>query len=68
VFSHTSAVASGTARIGALARHGGTIHLATGAELNDDGYTGHTTSNLALTMSRPKVRIVNDALPSGAPG
>jgi hypothetical protein len=61
-------VASGTARIDPLARHGGTIRRATGTKLNDDGYTGHTTSNLALTVSRPKLRIINDALPSGAPG
>jgi hypothetical protein len=68
VFSEDNGVASGTARLGGLARHGGTIHLATGANLNDDGYTGRTTSNLALTLSRPKVKITTDALRAFSPG
>jgi hypothetical protein len=68
VFSEGNGAASGTTRLGGLARHGGTIHLATGANLNDDGYTGRTTPNLALTLSRPKVKITTDALRAFSPG
>jgi hypothetical protein len=66
--SPDNGLASGTARIGQLTRHGGTIHLGTGVKLNDDGYTGSTTSNLALTLSRPKVKITTDALRAPNPG
>jgi hypothetical protein len=55
-------------RVGGLTRHGGIIHLRSAAELKDEGYTGRTVANLALTMSRPKVRIVTDALRPRAPG
>lgn len=68
VISAVNGLASGSARIGPLARHGGTIHLRTGVELNDDGYTGRSVPNLALTMARPKVHVINDALPPQASG
>jgi hypothetical protein len=58
----------GTARIGSLTRHGGTIHFRTGTNVADDGYLGRTVANLTLTMSRPKVKITTDALRSPAPG
>jgi hypothetical protein len=67
-FSAANGLASATVRIGGFAPHGGTIHFRGGPELNDDGYTGHTTANLTLTISRPRVSVVNDALPSEAPG
>jgi hypothetical protein len=61
-------LASGTGRLGPLARHGGTIHLRTGVKLNDDGYAGRSVSSLTLTMTRPKVTVMDDALPTPAPG
>jgi hypothetical protein len=62
-------LASGTARVAALGRRGGTIHLRTGVELRDDGYRGGTVADLALTISRhPRVRVLNDALPSSSGG
>jgi hypothetical protein len=60
--------ASGTASLGALAPHGGTIHLRTGGKLEDDGYVGRSAPNLALTFSRPKLKISTDALRSPNPG
>ena len=66
--SPENGLASGTARLGRLTRHGGTIRLGTGVKLNDDGYTESTTSNLALTLSRPKVKITTDALRAPNPG
>jgi hypothetical protein len=63
-----SPLAFGTAPLGRIARHGGTIHLRGGNRLRDEGYTGRTTAKLALTMSRPKVKITTDALRSPAPG
>jgi hypothetical protein len=56
--------ASGTASLGALAPHGGTIHLRTGGKLEDDGYLGRSAPNLALTFSRPKLKISTNALRS----
>jgi hypothetical protein len=64
----SSGSASGTARMAPLARHGGTIHLRTGVGFSDDGYAGRTLPDLTLTLSRPKLRIVNDALLSRPPG
>lgn len=67
-FSQDNGFSTGTVRFRPLGRHPGTIHLRTGANLQDDGYTGHTTADLALTLSRPKLRILSDALPSPPPG
>jgi len=55
-------------RIDHLTRRGGRIHLRGGHKLNDDGYTGRTTSNLTLTIGRPKVKISTDALRAPNPG
>jgi hypothetical protein len=63
-----SQTVAGTVRIGSIARHGGTIHFRTGTNVVDDGYLGRTVANLALTLSRPKVKITTNALRSGAPG
>jgi hypothetical protein len=60
--------AEGTARLAPLVRHGGTIHLRAGVNFKDDGYAGRTVPDLTLTMSRPKLRIFNDALSSRPPG
>ena len=56
-----SQTAFGTTRFGGLARHGGIIHLRTANKVRDDGYTGRTMANLALTLSHPKLKITTDA-------
>jgi hypothetical protein len=49
-------------------RRGGTIHLKTVHALRDDGYTARTEANVAVTLSRPKVKITTDALRAPNPG
>lgn len=63
LFSQGNPLATGATRIGLLGRHGGTIRLRTGVTVRDSGYTGRTVADLALTLSRPKVKVSTDALP-----
>jgi hypothetical protein len=67
-FSQNGGFSSGTVRVRLPGRHAGAIHLRSRANLEDDGYTGHVAADLTLTISRPKLRIVNDALLSRPPG
>ena len=65
---NVSQVAFGAPPIGHLTRRGGTIHLTGGGAVNDDGYTGRTSSNLTLTIGRPKLIVATDALRAPDPG
>jgi hypothetical protein len=60
-------IASAPVRLARL-RHGGTIHLSAVHELRDDGYTARSVAHVAVTLSRPEVKISTDALRSPHPG